>query len=649
VSRGDGGAGGTRSRWRRRVDARGSRRASWIAAGCAAVLVAGVIVVVVANGGSKNTKVGSQRVPKGLLAALQDIGPEGLYSKNAALRLYGLLYGPLPGTTARRLDTGGFRIDGTIALLAIKRVEDQLTGAQRSVFEARLAAGGSAHTTSTVSWSGPVGLTPSGGVTVVRAVAHAAKASPDPAVQARIDEIIAKYRPQIAGHLGFDLSRRVRASVAPTQDPGADADAYEEGNACIIHVNPHTLKVPTAELELDLAHELFHCFQYRAYGDWVSAARAPGWVIEGGAEWAADTLVPDAPRASNWWPVYLKEPHTSLLKRAYDAIGFYSHLEETGHDPWATQPAMWALGPGASSSALFVASGATDEGFLGSWASSVVRYPSFGVEWDTKGPGITSDFATSTDMQISDGGTMNAKAGPYTLAPYYVESHTDVLEFDINGHGRVADGHVNTPQIAGSDFCTRSGGCECPGEPSQNQVPPAPLNSTSRLAVTGGPDGATGTVTGESLDKFCKKRGLQVSFPGIRPLALPAVNIVSCKGVTGPWTGTVTLLYANGRYPDLPIPVSFTVDPSGVGQITGSRDVSFPPYSSTYSLELTSTFVAQGTNRKPAAPNVMILDGIVHSVGHGGLEGVAVDSPRLSTDPTYAKGFRVTRAPAGAC
>ena len=50
------------------------------------------------------------------------------------------------------------------------------------------------------------------------------------------------------------------------------------------------------------------------------SAAAPAWVIEGGADWAAASILPfDEPA----WRTYLETPGTSLATRSYDAVGLF--------------------------------------------------------------------------------------------------------------------------------------------------------------------------------------------------------------------------------------------------------------------------------------------------------------------------------------
>ena len=89
----------------------------------------------------------------------------------------------------------------------------------------------------------------------------------------------------------------------------------------------------------ELYHEVFHCFQYFVIGS-VSgtvAVNSPAWVIEGGADWAAASILPyDEPA----WKTYLQTPGTPLSTRSYDAFGLFFEIEYLGRPLW---PAWWGI------------------------------------------------------------------------------------------------------------------------------------------------------------------------------------------------------------------------------------------------------------------------------------------------------------------
>jgi hypothetical protein len=200
------------------------------------------------------------------------------------------------------------------------------------------------------------------------------------------------------------------------------------------------------------------------------------------------------------WELYLAHPQTDLRRRTYDAIGFYAHMAETGHSPWPAFRKMWVAG--LTSDAAFAASGATDEGFLDSWAASTTRQSGLGLAWDTDGPGITTAAAPLRLLAVGKGPAA-VSAAAYTHSLYQLDVGTDLVRVNVSGHGRLSDGSVDTEIANASLFCTKQGGCSCPdgGGP---EIPPVPLHATGAvLALTGGPGGTKGTLQGLDLADIC--------------------------------------------------------------------------------------------------------------------------------------------------
>jgi hypothetical protein len=248
---------------------------------------------------------------------------------------------------------------------------------------------------------------------------------------------------------------------------------------------------------------MLHCFQAAAYGAQDPWWHAPSWILEGSAEWAGATLsAPDSFDAESW-QVYLTTPGADLRKRTYDATGFYAHLDETGHSPWTSFRKMWVTG--TTSEAAFVAAGATDDGFLDSWASSTTRRDPLGTSWDTNGPGVTTDAPHREVLSVGKA-AIDVKARPYAHALFDVVVGTDLLRVAVTGHGRIADGRVDATVQDASLFCVRDGGCPCP-DGTGPEVPPMALSREgSSMALTGGPDGTAGTVQGFDLADICVSR-----------------------------------------------------------------------------------------------------------------------------------------------
>ena len=62
--------------------------------------------------------------------------------------------------------------------------------------------------------------------------------------------------------------------------------------SCKTHINPSFNTENAGLPELTLIHKVFHCFQSMDYPSVATFQSAPGWLIEGEAEWVGATLAP---------------------------------------------------------------------------------------------------------------------------------------------------------------------------------------------------------------------------------------------------------------------------------------------------------------------------------------------------------------------
>lgn len=258
------------------------------------------------------------------------------------------------------------------------------------------------------------------------------------------------------------------------------------------------------------------------------------------------------------WQLYLTQPGLPLFKKTYDALGFYAHLDKTGHSPWAAFRTMWST---TGNEAQFAALGATSEDFLDSWTSSMSRRATFGGAWDTSGPGITEDSAPQFPLAVGKGAPARVATPAYMGRIYALAVSTDLIDVSITGHGRLADGSVDESSLGSGTYCLRPEGCTCPdGSSPENATDLA--GSGALLALTGGPDGAQGTIQGRDLD--CKGEGASWHFDApSRYSGGPSHTVVdayTCSGLRGPWKATLHVTHdpATAGDPPLDRTVDFT-------------------------------------------------------------------------------------------
>jgi hypothetical protein len=231
-----------------------------------------------------------------------------------------------------------------------------------------------------------------------------------------------------------------------------------------------------------VTHEVFHCFQARDYPAAKDVANAPRWLIEGEAEWVAESLAPDGETES--WSGYLKQIQTPLTSREYDAIGFFAHMQETGLDPWLKMDTLLKAGSSSAAFALVAV-----PGFLNSWASSLARQSAFGAPWNATGPGIPEGISYRPTVEMMPPGRLlegTVKAYSNMLVEF--ESSADVVSVQVtNPYGRLHDSkNVDLMLLKPQRFCLKNCG-KCQERAEMTTLAPGPV----WLAATGDMTGST--------------------------------------------------------------------------------------------------------------------------------------------------------------
>ena len=103
-----------------------------------------------------------------------------------------------------------------------------------------------------------------------------------------------------------------------------------------IRVYPAVFPAPSGPHHT-LAHELFHCYQQRWRGSPLGTGLA--WIQEGTAEWAAAVAMSEVggtidPVLRDWLAEYYLSPERALLRRSYDAVGWFGFLATQAGALW---------------------------------------------------------------------------------------------------------------------------------------------------------------------------------------------------------------------------------------------------------------------------------------------------------------------------
>lgn len=431
---------------------------------------------------------------------LSRIGPDGTVDEATALAAFALAFGPLPGFEVPAGASGNVA-DGSEALRWAVRLRDRFTDEQRAAVDRVVAAtaGGGGARRSVGSGDGP-------GTGRYRTL---------------IDEMLSRYKgplgplpiPTTVALVGFEGKALAYAN-------GFDSNGDQQGAAvrCAIGITPSGRKADDEQIDLIIAHEVFHCYQ----ATWLGLARyyndesvAP-WVIEGAATWAEFNTVPaqQVAQRDNWWIPYLATPTRSLFSRSYDAVGFYGQVRQQGVELW---PLMQQFHTAADNVTRYhILADPAGAGLLDAWAPGYFRRPVRGAAWDITGKFVPDPGTLEPpvdELNVTNGTERAVSAKPFTNSLEVLDTTADLTHLAFVGHARLADeSGFDSTELTDLYLCTRSGGdCSCPdqsdgdggsGLPASRQSP----TGTLILGLTGGTDGTAGTVSGQSLDDFCAKR-----------------------------------------------------------------------------------------------------------------------------------------------
>ena len=430
------------------------------------------------------------------------VQPDGSVSKEVALQAFSTAIASLPGVPAA---PGGppqdfERADGTFAIDWLLPYIDQLTPEQRAVVDSVLAPSPSAvvvNSPQLIAGRGPIVREPA---------APAADAQSKPytdAIAAAVGTVASRLHRDLQVPTYFDFA------PPPQDQPRALAFAFPTRNVvgldprCQIRATPLIEGSSQTRINVTMAHEVFHCFQFDVLPG-RSAVGARAWIIEGQAEWAGEDVGGPGPDGGDWWSAYLKTPTFSLFAREYDAVGFYEHLAETGTSPWTIFDKM--LSTPADSTAAFKATGAVEDNFLDTWASGMRRMEALPAAWYAQGRWTTKAHAPEVIERIRNGDLVPASAETMANFEVSIESHADIVELTFQGHVRMHTDQLEVAQVSTIDLCTNlsTTGCTCPDGTSYDGPPLTPSDGIIYLALTGSISGSSGTIRGRPLSDFCK-------------------------------------------------------------------------------------------------------------------------------------------------
>lgn len=488
----------------------GAARAVWSAGGLTGLVVVG-------GPGARDLATRLARSVRSRVQALASRTPLQVLDEAVAARggtptpaqaaaAFALTVGPVPGFARPSRSSGGID-DGTAAIAWARQTLAGQPATRRAAIQRALAA-----------------LRPSSGAARrVRAVDFP-DWQPDPALQQRG----AAAAVQIAARLGQPLLSKLHVGRTPTQyDAGVDAVTYSvdaTGGStgppadCYVTMYPSFVDENQVFQTEIVTHEVFHCFQAQLLG----AAGAPQrkWIIEGGADWVACQIVPNAePEGAlqQWLPTPVK----TVVNRSYDAVGLWLLLSSRGVDLWPLWPGVLkAKDPDAQLAA------AHEPLVRGAWARSYGAEPARGADWtfgQTPCAQPSQDPAERTPLPVT-----NTSSAPLKVPKIYaaqlldLRSAADVVQLHVT-RGR-ADVSSLSPGYDGADvrdiaLCTDpQGSCVCPAGSAKAGMPPPPAvdhNGDTVIALLDdtAQSGPMGTVEGKTLEEYCGLHRTQLIVP----------------------------------------------------------------------------------------------------------------------------------------
>jgi hypothetical protein len=547
---------------------------------------------------------------------LDDLQPDGSRSLDSALRLFAMAFGPIPGVNVERAAPGTVG-SASAALRVIRAHLAELPGDQRQAIEADMAvrdAGEPVHVfggptssmldleLATIQLGRPLGNASRGGETT----SYSQFADQISEQAQHVVTLAAQYFgdvPTVYVHIYDDPSQSVMTYYRPNHI------------GCDVLVNQATAESDLISARRALSLDLVHCFQNVFLGHFdVVADDTPAWAWDGPAEFILLERWPPFDTDVADWHRYFAQPDLPLFERGEDAVGFYAQARAHGLD---LATVFQAVLKGTDDPARFAATGAATPEFEDAWASGLAR-TYWGAAWGFDGPGLPGLDAASNrgeSIAMASGATEAVNQPAYTNHVDAIHSTADIVEIDLAGHARLGDGTIDDTNLGPGFFCTTDRGCgKCP-DGSDPAIHPTRLAADSILAISGGTDGTSGTVSGHDLDEFCHASApppttgavqvKDIKIVGGHPITF--VDMVACDGPWGHWTGA---FFGIGNYTR---PMDFTVGggagditvtvtpgvastPHGAITVSGEVDVSILDDGTTMALSGVAEVVYQGPN-----------------------------------------------------
>lgn len=463
------------------------------------------------------------------------IGPDGVVGLDTARRAFAATIAPLPGVEA-----GVEPVDGNAPGSAAEWIQsylDELTPEQRLAVDAAVS----------VDEAAPVGPSSGPGRSVRR-----------PRVEPWANELgmiawdaVGFVRARLELDSGTAWQIAVVNSAAPVPFPAPVWVAGGvSGKPCTVYVRRELGSWDPARQRralLDNLPSVVWCELQSAFLARVPPAPLP-WVSSGLSSWVACEFARAAyPELDGscraLWGWYMSSPGLPLFERTGDALGFVQQLHVTlgGMGAWAVIGDGVQAMPEGSVAAYDALTAKALPGFAQRWGPQHAMRSDLGPDWSVPDPRASGHGDYSLSAVVSNGPAASWSAPPYTVLVVHLSGGpgVDVLALDTSGFVRVAaegsDGSVRDQTFGTAEegrfvVCTRPGGCACP-DTGESPVPAGDAGIT--VGLTGHRDGASVSVTTQSLDDLCldQERTVELGSGGSCEL-FPTAAVERAAGVS---------------------------------------------------------------------------------------------------------------------
>jgi hypothetical protein len=310
------------------------------------------------------------------------------------------------------------------------------------------------------------------------------------------------------------------ATIDPNSSTAPGTTAKGTPTNCYIYFPPsfwqNLVWTPGSDEYDTLYHEVFHCYQGFVLGqsDLSAYDTAPGWLIEGSAEWAGDSMSgsndftwPDSQAPPGYG--YLNNPSAGLAQQSHEAFGLFYEIEYLGEQLWPEWWSFWTEGSvgGWTTDTWFnTVAGNVLTPLSEAWGASYYVNATLGKDWTET---AANQSLTYQKVAKKFGGALGVALKPYSTEQVDIAQPAKGMLVVINtsqGTPRyVDDGGDEVINEQVSYLCWDTCQLNCP--PGTAPVPPPArlVHGTVHWELTAFGNGGAATLATEKPDQACKQ------------------------------------------------------------------------------------------------------------------------------------------------